>query len=62
MVYMRFTAWQSLGIGIIIGCVISPLLFVLAMELILRGSRHVVPGVELIEGMALPPVHACIYG
>ena len=64
MVYMRFTvgkvttAWQPLEVGIMMGCVISPLLFVMAMELILRGSRHVVPGVELMEGMALPPMRA----
>ena len=29
------TKWQALEIGIMIGCVISPLLFVLAVELIL---------------------------
>ena len=40
--YMRFsdnkcsTNWQKLNIGIMMGCFISPLLFVLVMEMILR--------------------------
>ena len=42
--YVRFsnnkysTNWQKLNIGIMMGCVISPLLFVLVMEMILRSS------------------------
>ena len=41
---MRFTTkeyttnWQSLEIGIMMGCVIPPLLFVMSMEMILRGA------------------------
>ena len=42
--YVRFsnnkysTNWQKLNIGITMGCVISPLLFVLVMEVILRSA------------------------
>ena len=49
--FMKFTAknyntkWQALEIGIMMGCVISPLLFVLAMELILRGATNTLKGV-----------------
>ena len=42
--YVRFfnnkysTNWQKLNIGIMMGCVISPLLFVLVIEMILRSA------------------------
>ena len=42
--YVRFsnnkfsTNWQKLNIGIMMGCVISPLLFVLVMEMILHSA------------------------
>ena len=39
------TKWQALEIGIMMGCGISPLLFVLAMELILRGAANTSKGV-----------------
>ena len=44
--FMKFTIknyttkWQALEISIMMGCVISPLLFILAMELILRGAAN----------------------
>ena len=44
--FMKFTVkdyttkWQTLEISIMIGCVISPLLFVLTMELILQGAAN----------------------
>ena len=34
--YEYSTNWEKLNIGIMMGCVISPLLFVLVMEMILR--------------------------
>ena len=43
--YMRFsnakysTNWQKLNIGIMMGCVISPLIFVLVMEMLLRCTK-----------------------
>ena len=50
--------WQALEIGIMIGCVISPLLFVLAMELILRGAANTLKRVMKNEHLTLPPSRA----
>ena len=33
------TNWQKLNIGIMMGCVISPLIFVLVMEMLLRSTK-----------------------
>ena len=33
------TNWQKLNIGIMMGCVISPLIFVLVMEILLRSTK-----------------------
>ena len=52
------TNWQDLEIGIMMGCVISALLFMMCMELILRGARDTVPDVELENGVILPPLRA----
>ena len=41
-----------------VGCVISPLLFVLAMELILRGAANTSKGVMKNEHLTLPPSRA----
>ena len=44
-IYMRFsnakysTNWQKLNIGIMMGCVISPLIFVLVMEMLLHSTE-----------------------
>ena len=62
--FMKFTVknyttkWQELRIGIMMGCVISPLLFVLAMELILRGATNTSKGVMKSEHLTLPPPRA----
>ena len=62
--FMKFTVknyttkWQALEIGIMMGCVISPLLFVLAMELILRGAANTSKGVMKNEHLTLPPSRA----
>ena len=62
--FMKFTVknytikWQALGIGIMMGCVISPLLFVLAMELILRGAPNTSKGVMKNEHLTIPPSKA----
>ena len=33
------TNWQKLNIGIMLGCVISPLIFVLVMEMLRRSTK-----------------------
>ena len=38
------TGWQRLEIGIMAGCMISPLAFTMAMEIIIRASKWVVCG------------------
>lgn len=52
------TAWQHLEIGIMAGCTISPLAFVMAMELVIRESRWVVGGERTKSGLRLPPIRA----
>ena len=59
--FMKFTVkdyttkWQALEIGIMMGFVISPLLLVLAMELILRGAANTSKGVMKNEHLTLSP-------
>ena len=63
-VFMRFTTtnyttgWQALEVGIMMGCVVSPLLFVMCMELILRSTTDTPSGEETRSGGALPPSRA----
>ena len=62
--FMKFTIkgyttkWQALEVGIMMGCVISPLLFVLAMELILRGAANTSKGVMKNEHLTISPSRA----
>ena len=62
--FMKFTVknyttkWQALEISIMMGCVISPLLFFLAMELILRGAANTSKGVMKNEHLTLLPSRA----
>lgn len=61
---MRFTTnkyttqWQELEVGIPIGCSISPVLFVLAMELLVRGAERYGKGVEFAPNQELPSIRA----
>ena len=63
-VFMRFTTtnytmgWQAVKVGIMMGYVVSPLLFVMCMELILRGTTGTTSGEETRRGGALPPSRA----
>lgn len=50
--------WQQLEYGIAMGCAISPILFVTAFEIILRGARQVVGGIKLPSGERLPPLRS----
>ena len=52
------TKWQALEISIMMGCMISPLLFVLTMELILQGATNMLKGVMKNEHLTLPPSRA----
>ena len=38
-IYIHSTNWQKLNISIMMGCVISPLIFVLVMEMLLRRTK-----------------------
>ena len=58
--FMKFTVkdhttkWQALEISIMMGCVISTLLSILAMELILRSAANMSKGVMKNEHLTLP--------
>ena len=52
------TSWQSLEVGIMAGCTISPLAFTMAMEVVIRASKWVVGGERLKCGQRLPPIRA----
>ena len=62
--FMKFTVkdytikWQALEISIMMGCVISSFLFVLAMERILRGAANTSKGVMKNEHLTLPSSRA----
>ena len=47
--------WQKLEVEISMGCAISPILYVLAMEVITRAAERARPGVVL-DGEELPPI------
>ena len=61
---MRFTTsdyttdWVNLQVGIPMGCTVSPVLFVLAMEVIVRSSEDSGQGVEVAPGQILPPIRS----
>ena len=52
------TGWQRLEIGIMVGCMISPLAFTMAMEIIVRASKWVVGGERRQDGMRLTSIRA----
>ncbi|KAK0146192.1 Retrovirus-related Pol polyprotein from type-2 retrotransposable element R2DM [Merluccius polli] len=52
------TSWQRLNVGIMAGCTISPLVFTMAMEVIIRASKWVVGGQRGDSGFRLPPLRA----
>ena len=52
------TSWQPLEMGIPMGCSISPLLFVLAMEMVLRGAEDAGEGIALAPNQVIPPMRA----
>ena len=52
------TTWQRLEVGIMAGCTVSPLIFTMAMEVIMRASKWVVGGERTRAGLRLPPIRA----
>ena len=52
------TRWQKLEVGIPMGCTVSPVLFVLAMEVLLRGARAQIPEVTVLPGVPQPAFRA----
>ena len=52
------TSYQALEVGIPMGCTISPILFVMAMEILTKAAQNVCKGVEIAPGMELPPLRA----
>ena len=52
------TNWVNLDVGIAMGCAISPILFVLAMEVILKAASDGARPAELGKGYLTPPLKA----
>ncbi|GFO40954.1 reverse transcriptase [Plakobranchus ocellatus] len=50
--------WINLGVGIAMGCTISPILFVIAMEVILKATESSAGPVNLGGGCSMPPLKA----
>jgi len=54
------TTWQCLEVGIMAGCIISPLAFTMAMEVIIRASTWFVGGEHLASRVRQPLIRAYI--
>lgn len=52
------TEWINLQVGIAMGCTISPILFVLAMQVILKAAESATKGPDLGEGCYMPSLKA----
>ncbi|GFO00046.1 reverse transcriptase [Plakobranchus ocellatus] len=52
------TNWINLGVGIAMGCTISPILFVMAMEVILKAAEGNAGPANLGGGCSMPPLKA----
>ena len=50
------TNWNRLEVGSAMGCLLSPILFVLAMQLLLEVTENNTEIVELSGGLQMPPV------
>ena len=61
---MRFTttsyttAWTELEVGIAMGCTVSPILFVLAMQVLLKATEASAKPADLGSGILMPPLKA----
>ncbi|GFN84733.1 reverse transcriptase [Plakobranchus ocellatus] len=54
------TNWINLEVGIAMGCTISPILFVMAMEVILKAAQSSAGLANLGGGCSMPPLKAFI--
>ena len=52
------TDWVNLEVGIAMGCTISPILFVMAMEIILKASERYAGPADLGDGCEMHPLKA----
>ena len=52
------TCWTRLEVGIAMGCTVSPILFVLAMQVILKAAEYEAGIACLGEGVNIPPLTA----
>ena len=61
---MRFTTetyttkWIDLQVGIAMGCAVSPILFVMAMQVLLKATESKAPPADLGGGCFMPPLKA----
>ncbi|GFO38855.1 reverse transcriptase [Plakobranchus ocellatus] len=55
------TNWINLEVGIAMGCTISPVLFVMAMEVMLKAAEGSAGPASLGGGCSMPPLKAFIY-
>ncbi|GFN89040.1 reverse transcriptase [Plakobranchus ocellatus] len=52
------TDWINLEVGIVMGCTMSPILFILAMEVILRAAERSASPADHGGGCYMPPLKA----
>ena len=52
------TNWASLEVGIAMGCTVSPILFVLAMQVLLKAAERKANPANLGKGCQMPPLKA----
>ncbi|GFN79928.1 reverse transcriptase [Plakobranchus ocellatus] len=52
------TNWINLEVGIAMGCTISPILFIMAMEVILKAAEVSAGPANLGGGCSMPPLKA----
>ena len=52
------TRWVPLEVGIAMGCTISPSLFVLAMQILLKAAGSNIPEAHIGKGVYMPPIKA----
>ena len=52
------TRWVPLEVGIAMGCTISPSLFVLAMQILLKAAGSNIPEAHIGKGVYIPPIKA----